>query len=227
MAGHDEGAADVAVFDEAFAVGFAQVHGQLQGAGAAGIGNGHHHVDFVCRQAAFHFFGQGYTHIEPRLVHRYAVHHGIRAGEIHVFKQAGQKTRRFGALAAVKLAIKADKHGFARRNIAHQFIAQAGENDGFGRHHIGGAPRFVGRFAQHQRADTVRIAEGEHTVAGNQRHHAVCTAHLAVERGHGIKHIAHFQLAAAADHVLQLAGQHVEQHFRIGAGVDVAQVAAA
>ena len=73
----------------------------------------------------------------------------------------------------------------------------------------------------------MRIAEGEHTVAGNQRHHPVCAAHLAVERSHGIKHIAHFQLAAAADHVLQLAGQHVEQHFGIGAGVDVAQVAAA
>ena len=123
LAGHDEGAADVAIFDEAFAVGFAQVHGQLQGAGAGGIGDGHHHVDFVYPQATFHFFSQGYAHIEPRLIHRYAVHHRIGAGKIHVFKQAGQEARRFSALAAVEFAVKADKHSFARRNIAHQFIA--------------------------------------------------------------------------------------------------------
>ena len=89
LAGHDEGAADVAVFDEAFAVGFAQVGGEFHRAGAAGVGDGHDDVDVGQIDFAFDFFGQGDAHVDARLIDGYAVDDGIGTGEIDVFEQAG------------------------------------------------------------------------------------------------------------------------------------------
>src|SRR3546814_4711671 len=44
---HDEGAADVAVLDEALAVFHAEYVGQLQRRGARSVGNRHHGIDIV------------------------------------------------------------------------------------------------------------------------------------------------------------------------------------
>ena len=54
----------------------------------------------------------------------------------------------------------------------------------------------------------------------NHRHAGVCTADLAVGRSNGSKDIVCFQRVVTE--VIQLAGEHVEQDFRIRGGVNVA-----
>ena len=199
---------------------------QFHRAGAAGVGNRHHHVDIVERQFARHFFRQRYPHIHTRLIHRHAVHHRIGAREIHIFKQAGVEPGRFCALARKNLAVKAHKHRLARRNIALTLKSDAVEHHRFRSHRISRVAGFIGVFAQHQRADAQRVAESHHAVAGNQRHHAISAAHAFVQAAHGVKHMVHAQLCGArtGHFAAQFVRKHIEQHFRIGAGVDMAQV---
>ena len=196
LSGHDEGAADVAVFDEPFAIRFAQICGQLHRAGAAGIGNRHHDVDLAQVQLPFDFFRQFNPHIDARLVNGHAVDNGIRAGKINIFEQAGCKFALTGALAAVQFAVKGDKYGLARRDVALQLESQAVENDGFGSHTPIGFAFIVGLFAQHQRTDAVRVAEGQQAVARNQGHHAVRAAYPAVQFADCVKNMVEFQLMA-------------------------------
>ena len=79
------------------------------------------------------------------------------------------------------------------------------------------------RLADHQRADAVRIAECEQTIAGDARHHRVGAAAAPVHAGHGREDGIGVELVAVRA-LLQLVRQHVEQHLRIRAGVDVPQV---
>ena len=65
----DKGAADVAVFDEAFPVFDAENRGHLQGGGAAGVGNRNHHIDVLFRPVAQDFFRQIFAHAQPGFMH--------------------------------------------------------------------------------------------------------------------------------------------------------------
>ena len=85
------------------------------------------------------------------------------------------------------------------------------------------AAAFVGvTLAEDDRADRMRIAEADHAVAGDHRHHGIATTAAGVHAGDGGKHVFLGRLQLAAHR--QLMGEHVEQHFRVGVGVDVAQV---
>ena len=79
--------------------------------------------------------------------------------------------------------------------------------------------------ADHRRADAERIAEGEHAVAGDHRHHRVGAAHAAVHVGHrgedGLRIEAQLHRG-----LLELVREHVHQHLGVRAGVDVAPVGA-
>ena len=87
LAGHDEGAAYIAVFNQAFAIRFVQMHRQFHRTRAAGIGNRHHDVDVAHRQLAPDFFCQRHAHVHTRLIYRHAVDNGVGAGEINIFEQ--------------------------------------------------------------------------------------------------------------------------------------------
>ncbi len=69
------------------------------------------------------------------------------------------------------------------------------------------------------------VAEGDQAVARDHRHHGVGTPAAAVHPGHGGEHGLIVQ-GVVGDLLLELVGQHVEQHFGVGAGIDVAQVLA-
>jgi hypothetical protein len=71
----------------------------------------------------------------------------------------------------VQLVVEVDEHRFARLDVADHLETQGIERDRFGGNQILHAfRRFV--LAVDQRPDTVRIAEGEQAIAGNQRNDA-------------------------------------------------------
>ena len=77
---------------------------------------------------------------------------------------------------------------------------------------------------QAQRADAERIAESQQTVACNQHHHGVRTLDATNDTPHRLEHIGGHEGQPACG-VLQLMGQHIEQHLGVTVGVDVAVVA--
>lgn len=124
--------------------------------------------------------------------------------------------------AAAVLAQNLDEHRFARLDVAHESEAAAFQRHGFRGHHPLDA--FVGFLAADaQRTDAVGIAERQQAVTGNLRHHGVGTAHALMHGGDGAEHGVVVERDATGGR-LQLVGQHVQQHFRVGIGVDVAAV---
>jgi len=194
---------------------------QLQRRSTAGIRDRDHNVDVVFRTLAQDLVGQFLTHAQACLVYRNAVDDRIRTRQVDVLEDARGEFRRYGALTGVQLAVFGDVHRFARREVADQGEAQHVEGHAFGRDHVLDA--FVGMtLAEHDRADAVRVAEADDAVAGNHRHDGITADAAVMHVDHGGEHVffGGLQLAALG----QLVGKHVEQHFRIGAGVDVAQV---
>jgi hypothetical protein len=219
---HDEGAADVAVLDEAFAVLDAQLQRQLDRGRARGIRNRHHDVDFFDRDLQADLVGQVFTHAQAGRVDRGAVDHGVRPRQVHVFEGAGVQRRVLGALARMQLAGVVDEDGFARRDVAHEAEAQALE-----RHRFAGDQVFRAILgfvhAQAQRTDAERVAEGQQAVAGDLGDHGIGAAHALVHHGDRLEHgflVERIAVGGGLDFV----GQHVQQDFRIGTGVDVTAV---
>ena len=120
-------------------------------------------------------------------------------------------------------ALQVDEHGLAGRHVALGLVAGALERHGFAGHHHLGCAIGGGGAAEHQRADAIRIAEGQQAVAGDQCDHGVRTAHATVDRRHGGEdHVG--RQRAVAPGALDLVRQHVDQHLGVAAGVDVAPV---
>ena len=122
----------------------------------------------------------------------------------------------------MNLAVQIDKHGFARRNVALELVAGAFECHRFAGHHHAGAA-FVLAVAHAQRPDAERITERQQAMSRNQRHHGVRALDALVYAAHGGKHVGGRQRQATSG-FFQLVGQHVEQHFGVAVGVDVAVV---
>src|ERR1700733_9330185 len=221
LAGHDEGAADVAILDEALAVLNAEALRQLQGTGAAGVRDGDDDVDVVDRALAQDLVRQAVTHAHAGAVHRDVVDLGIGAREIHVLEDARRVPRGGDALLGVQPALFVDEHRLPGRHVAHQAERQAVERHALGGEHPLGAARRA-PLAEHQRADAVRVAKAEHSVADDHGDHRVAAAAAAVERRQRREHVRRRD-ARRAD-ALQLGGEHVQQHLRIGGGVQVAPV---
>ena len=101
LARHDEGAADVAVLDEAFAVLDAEQLRELQRARAAGVRNRDHDVDVVVRPLAQDLLGQLVAHAHAGLVHGDVVDDRVGPREIDVLEDAGRVPRRSARTAAM------------------------------------------------------------------------------------------------------------------------------
>ena len=191
---------------------------QLRGAGAARFRDGDDHIDLVGRHGGDHAFGEGLTQIQTRLVDGDVVHHRIRAGQVHKFKNAGVELWVVCALLRVDGAVQRDEHGFARVHIALELEARAFQRNGFA-----GQYRAVTTFAHAQRANAKRVAEGQHTVARNQRDDRVRALDALVYIAHGGKDVQRLQRQAAC-RFFDLVRQHIEQNLGIALGVDVAVV---
>ncbi len=126
------------------------------------------------------------------------------------------------ALSGVQLALEVDKHGFTRRNIAHEFKAQSIKGYAFRCDQIF---RAASSFAHtdDQRTNTVNIAKRQQTVTCNDRDHRISPLTTLMHTGYGIKNSRGIQTQSLGFR-LQFMSQHVQQHFRIGIGIDVAQV---
>ncbi|MCY1534962.1 hypothetical protein D9M68_703470 [compost metagenome] len=195
--------------------------GQFQGRGAAGVRDRDDHVDVVIGALALDLLGQLLAHAQARLVDRDAVHDGVRARQVDVLENAGSVLRVGSALAGEQLAFLGDVHRFARRQVADQGEAEHVQGDAFGSDHVLHA--FVGvTLAEDDRADGMGVAETDDAVAGDHRHHGVAALAALMHAGNGSEHVflGGLQLAAVG----QFVGEHVEQHFRVGVGVHVAQV---
>ena len=131
----------------------------------------------------------------------------------------GLQARVLRALLRLDLALQVDEHRLAGLDVALEHMPGAFQHHRFAGQHDGAV-----RAAAHaQRADAVRVAEGQHTMAGNQRDHGVGAADALVHLAHGGEHIVHLQRLAARG-LLQLVRHHVEQHLGVALGVDVAMV---
>ena len=86
---HDKCTPNVAVFYVPFPVGPLQVVRCLERASSRCVWDGNHDVNVVVRVALLDLFGELLAHLEPRLVHRYAVHDAVWACEVHVLEHAG------------------------------------------------------------------------------------------------------------------------------------------
>jgi hypothetical protein len=84
-------------------------------------------------------------------------------------------------------------------------------------------PRGLSR-TDHQRADAVRVAEAEHAVTEHHGDHCVAAPDAPVHRAHGREDVG--RGGAGRAEALQLAREHVEQHFGVGRRVEVAAVLA-
>ena len=93
---------------------------------------------------------------------------------------------------------------------------------GFAGHHDGAA-LLVLAAAYAQGADAIRVPKSQQAVTGNQGHHSVRALDALVHTAHGSKHIDGAQRQAARG-FFELVRQHIEQHFRVAVGVDVAVV---
>ena len=106
-------------------------------------------------------------------------------------------------------------------HIAQQPEAENVERDGFGRDRILLAGRGFA-LAEHERADSIRIAERKHAVAEQHRHHRVAADAARVGSGDRLEDMIRRQRPPVLD--LQLVRKHVEQDLGIGVGIDMAAV---
>ena len=163
---HDEGAADVAVLDEALAVLHAEHVGDLQRGVARGVGDRDHRVDVVVRAQAQDLLAELLAHAHARLVHRDVVHHRVGAREVDVLEDAGRvlpAARRTAAVNSSPRAVTTMRLARARRRAGARSRACRARP-------IRRRPRIrcrpsVVALAEHQRADAVRIAERDQAQA--------------------------------------------------------------
>ena len=223
LAGHDEGAADVAVLDEALAELDAKPVGELKRDRAARLGDRDDDVDVLGRAQALELVGELLPHAQPRLVNRDAIHQRIRPGEIDMLEDAGCVDAGLDADPGVHFAGEIEVNRLAGGDIALDLEALRIEGHRFRGDHVLAAA-LLEAAAEHQRADAVWIAKTNDTVAGDHHDHGVGAAATHVHAGdrgedvfRGGRHLAP---------ALQFMGENVEQHFGIGIGVDMAQIVA-
>ena len=224
LAWHDERAADVAVLDEALAVRQPDAFRKLHRGRPARVRNRDHDVDVEVPVVALDLLGEADTHAQPRLVDRDAVDHRIGPRQVDELENTRVEGGRGGALLAVEVAVLIDEDRLSGGDVAHQLEAQGVERHGLRGHHVLVAVLRLGP-PEHQGPDAVGVAEGEQPVARDHRDHGVGAAAPAVdtrdprEDGRGVELVV-------CRAFLQLMREDVEQHLRVGIGIDVPQVLA-
>ncbi len=191
---------------------------QLGGAGPAGLGNGDNHINLTRWHGRDHPFGQGFAQVEPGLIHRDAVEDGIGTRQIDIFEDAGHQARLLSALRRMQLARRVDKNRLPRLQIALELMTGPLQRHRLAGHHPG-----LALPAQTQRPDAKGIAKRQQAVPGDQRHHRIGATYPLVYAANGSKHIGGRQ-GQAPGCLLQLVGQHIEQHLRVAFCVDVAVI---
>ncbi len=116
-----------------------------------------------------------------------------------------------------------DEYRFARRHIAHQLEREHVECDVLGGEHVLGTARRAA-LAEHERADAVRIAKAQDAVADHHGDDRITTAAAPIHGAHGCEDIR--RRHARRTDALQLGGEHVQQHFGIRLGIEVAPILA-
>ena len=127
----------------------------------------------------------------------------------------------FGALLRMQPALLVDVDGLARAHVAQQLEAALVERDALRGDHVLAAARRVA-LADHQRPDAVRIAEADDAVTEDHRDDGVAADDAAIrgaQRGENVR-----GRRARRAEALQLAREHVEQHFGIRRRVEVAAI---
>ncbi len=223
LAGHDERTADVAILDEAFAVLAPEKLRDLHGSRAARIRNGDHDIDVVIRPDAANLFGEQIAHAQARLVHRDVVDDRIGTREVDIFENAWRVLRHRRALMRIEASVFVDEHRLAGPDVAHARKAEHVERDALRGQHVFGPFRRIA-FAEHERADAVRIAKAEQAVAHDHRHDGEAAAHAPIDRAHGVEDLRGGCPWGAR--ARELAREHVQEHFGVRARVDVPQVLA-
>jgi len=124
----------------------------------------------------------------------------------------------------VEIALVVDEHRLAGRDVAQQAEAERVERDRLGGDHVLGAGGGL-VVADHRRPDAEGIAERQHAVAGDHRHHGIGAAQAPVDVGDRGEDGARLE-PELVRRLLQLVRQHVDQHLGVGPCVDVPQVGA-
>jgi hypothetical protein len=121
----------------------------------------------------------------------------------------------------VQVAAHIDQHALAGGDISDQLEAVDIQRDALGGDHVLRAA--VGlALAVDRRADAVGVAEAEQAKARDHRHGRVAAATTTMHALNGAEDVVLVDPQAVLR--LQLMREHIEQDFRIGLGIDVAQI---
>ena len=223
LPGHDERAANVAVFVEAFAVFDAELSRHLHGGRTRRIGNRHDNVD-VARGCVFRDrIRKSIAQTKPRLVHGDAIHDGVGTGEIDVFKGARHENGIRGALLRKHLTLGRDEDGLARFHVANDVVARAFEHKRLTRYDPFGLAVLGRSRTQNQRPNTERVAEGQHAVPCDYGDCSVGAFDPRVDTRHGVEQVAGIE-GIARNARLDFGGQHIQQKLGITRRIDVSAV---
>ncbi len=115
------------------------------------------------------------------------------------------------------ITLQVDKHRLAGSDVALQGNARAFQSDRFTGQHA----RAIGPLAHAQRADAKWVAEGQHTVPGNQGDDGIRSLDAFVHSRHRAKQMCRQQRGHPAGSAVHLMSQHIQQNFGITLGIDM------
>ena len=188
LAGHDKGAADVAVLNEPFAIIHAQLPGGFQSDRAAGVRNRYDRINLHIGHLLTDLLSQFFAHVQARVIHVDAVNDAVRTTEVNEFEQARRQLRAFAAQSRMQLPTLIDHHRFARMQITNQLEACGGQSHRFAGHHVLNlAIAFA--LTKHQGPNPIGVAERQHAMTADQGNHCIGALATAMHLGHGVKEI--------------------------------------
>ena len=196
---HDEGAADIAIFNEPFAVGELKLLGKLLRTRPRAVRDRHDDVNIPEINRLFHRFGQINAEIEAGAIDADAVDEGIRTRKIDVFESAGILHRILGTLTRFNVPLEIDPKRFAGFQIAFELKAEPHHRHRFRAHHPFALAVGSNRRTEADRPNSMRITEGKEPLAGNQRHHGVRAPHALMNGRDGLEDAVSVKPPAFAD----------------------------
>ena len=192
---HDEGPSDIAVLDETLGEADVEFMGQAHRRRPAGVRDRDNDIDLVPTEHALGLARQPLAHAQARLVHEDVIDDRVRPCEIDELEDTRAALPFVGTLARMKLAIVGEDHRLARVDIAHAFKVQGIQRDALGcNHHLGAT--FSVAHAEHQRADTVRVTERHHAIAGDHRDRGITALTAQVDAGNGAEDVVFIERQA-------------------------------
>ena len=216
--GHDEGPADVAVFNQGFAVIQVELAGDFDGRVARRIGNGDDDVDM--QASLFDLFGEELAEVDPAAVDVDPVDERVGPGEVDPFEQAG-RVGTAGELFGVNGAVLVDEDRLAGGDIpdlveSHDVERDALRADGEGRDEP------VAAHAPDERLDPEGVAERDQALLGDISHDRVTADDLAVNASDGFENMLRSQLFGLL--VGQLLSEDVEDALDVVVRIEEAVV---